>query len=79
MQMSKKGRVWSAPCSYRIKRRCEVWNVARAATLESTSASKGRISEYSTLSKVVRSFRTESNEMNCSYSFVRNIVISHEN
>jgi len=77
--MSKNGRLWSTPCSRLIKRRCEVWDVARAATRESTSASKGRISEYNTLDKVVRSFRTESNEMICAYSFVRKILISHQN
>ena len=77
--MSKSRRVWSTHCSHLFKRRCEAWDVAGAATCESTSASKGRISEYSTLDKVVRSCRTESNEMNCSYSFVRKIVINHEN
>jgi len=49
------------------------------ATRESTSVSKGRIYEFSTLNKVDRLFRTESNEMNCSCSFVRKIVINHEN
>ena len=77
--MSKNGRIWSTHCSHLINRRCEVWDVARAATRKSTSDSIGRISEYSTLDKVVRSFRTESNEMKCSYSFVRKIVINHEN
>jgi len=77
--MSKNGRVWTTTCSHLLKRRCDVWDVTRAATRESTSASKGRIYEYSTLDKIAGSFRTESNEMNCSCSFVRKIVINHEN
>jgi len=76
--MSKNEREWSTTY-HLLKRRCEVWDVARPATRESTSASKGRIYEYSTLDKVVRSFRTESNEMNCYFSFVRKTVINHEN